>query len=289
MQHYVPQVYLRNFSFDKKHDEYFVYCFNKTSLKTFPENISKVACERYFNDIEGDDDQSIEHLLGKFEGAYAGVFRKIVRKQNLNCLNRDERTTLAFFFAIQYYRTKEQRVSFQAVANYIKEWLTQQCSSESLREDLDACCQETALKEGHLTILMDAVPEMVQRLLTMKWILCKNITTMPFWTSDNPVVMDNSADNKYERYLGYNCPGIEMYLPLNSKYCLTICDPEKYHVMPDVMETNSVQNVIYNNSLQLMYSTRFVFSDSADFSYAENFLGRKPDYKNINRQRVFPP
>lgn len=288
MQHYVPKVYLRNFSFNQKSKEYFVYCFDKSNSKTFPVNISKIACELFFNDIEGDDNQSIEKLLCKYEGAYAGVFSKIVENKNLDCLNSKERTSLAFFFSIQYFRTKEQRISYRDLFNGVKNKLTKQCSNELLREDLEACGQESELKEGHLSVFMAAVPEMARGLLSMKWILCKNTMPMPFWTSDNPIYMDNYSENKYERYLGYKCPGIGMHLPLDSQYCLTICDPEKYHILPGFMETNSVENVIYNNELQLMNSTRFIFSDSNDFSYAENFLEKKPKYKSIDRLRVFP-
>ena len=88
---------------------------------------------------------------------------------------------------------------------------------------------------------------MARDLLSMKWILGKNTMSMPFWTSDNPIYMDNSSENIYERYLGYKCPGIEISLPLNSQYSLTICDPEKYQLMPGYMETKSLRNVIYNN------------------------------------------
>ncbi|MEN6443622.1 MAG: DUF4238 domain-containing protein [Methanoregula sp.] len=289
MQHYVPRVYLRNFSFDQKSNDYAIYCFDKTNSKAFPVNISNIACERFFYDIENDEDQTIEKLLCKYEGAYAGVYNKIIENWNLNCLNSDERTILAFFFSIQYLRTKEQRISYRDVFNCVKDRLTQQCSSESLKEDLEACGQESVLKEGHLTVFMKAVPEMAQKLLTMKWTLCKNTTTMPFWASDNPIVMDNHAENKYDRYLGYACPGIEMYLPLNPQYCLAIFDSAKYHVLPGIMETKSIENVIYNNCLQLMNSTRFIFSNTEDFSYAEKFLEKKPEYKSVDRQRIFPP
>lgn len=289
MQHYVPKVYLRNFSFDQKSGEYFVYCFDKTTSKTFSVNISNIACERFFNDIDGDDDQTIEKLLCRYEGAYADVYRKIVQNENLKCLNSHERTSLAFFFSIQYFRTKEQRMSYHDLVYYIKDVLTRQCPSESLREDLESCCGESVLKEGHLTVFMEVVPEMARTVLAMKWTLCKNTTTMPFWTSDNPVVMDNSSENENDRYLGYHCPGIEIYLPLNSHYYLAICDPEKYHMLPEIMETNSTENVIFNNCLELTQSTRFIFSDTNDFSYAKKFLKKRPEYKSVDRQRVFPP
>jgi hypothetical protein len=289
MQHYVPRVYLRNFSFDQKSEEYFVYCFDKTTSKTFPVNISNIACERFFNDIEGDDDQTIEKLLCQYEGAFAEVYRKIEQNENLECLNNHERTSLAFFFSIQYFRTKEQRMSYHDLVHYVKDTLTRQCPSETLREDLEACCGESVLKDGHLAVFMTAVPDMVRTLLNMKWALLKNTTSMPFWSSDNPVVMDNSAENENDRYLGYHCPGIEMYLPLNHHYCLAICDPAKYHVLPDIMETNSIENVIYNNCLQLMQSTRFIFSNTDNFSYAKKFLKERPEYKCVDRQRVFPP
>lgn len=289
MQHYVPKAYLRNFSFDQKKTEFFVYCFDKTNSKTFPVNISNIACERFFNDFENDDEQTIEKNLGEYESAYAEVYRKIIDNKNLETLNSEERTNMASFFSIQYIRTKEQRVSFRDFSNCVKDRLLQQWMDESLIEDLEDCCLESVVKKGHLTLLTELVPEMARKLLKMKWVLCKNNFPMPFWASDNPVVMDNSSENKYDRYLGYSCPGIEMYLPLNPQYCLTICDPQKYHELPGVMETRRIDNVIFNNCLQLMCSTRFIFSNSNDFTYAKKFLGEHPEYKDVDRQRIFEP
>ena len=76
------------------------------------------------------------------------------KNNNLDCLNHDEKTTLAFFFSIQYFRTKEQRISYRELFNCVKDKLTQQCSNEALREDLEACGQESVLKEGHLSAFM---------------------------------------------------------------------------------------------------------------------------------------
>ena len=61
-QHYVPQGYLKNFTFDQEMTQ--VYCLNKISGKNFTPNIRNVASENYFYELPPEDAKKFETDMG---------------------------------------------------------------------------------------------------------------------------------------------------------------------------------------------------------------------------------
>ncbi len=120
----------------------------------------------------------------------------------------------------------------------------------------------------------------------MKLSLFKNRTERPFWTSDHPVNRYNQIDARPHGNLGLQSKGITMYFPLTPKLSLCLCDPNVYGWLPSKYEIVDAENVMHQNSLQVYYSTRYVFSDSKDFSFAEKITRENPLLKNIDRKRL---
>ena len=58
-QHYVPQVYLRNFAIQRK-NEFYIYCFDKVTRKIFKSNVKNVAHQTGFYDFMTSDGERHE-------------------------------------------------------------------------------------------------------------------------------------------------------------------------------------------------------------------------------------
>jgi hypothetical protein len=91
----------------------------------------------------------------------------------------------------------------------------------------------------------------------MKFIVTKNNAKVPFWTSDNPVALQNEYDQAPFGNLGIAPKGIEIWIPIIPNLLPTVCDPTMYGILPDVMEINDERIVIRNNWLQIISSTSF--------------------------------
>lgn len=91
-QHYVPQGYLRNFSFKSpsgKEEQIFV--FDKTNTNNFPTNIQNIACGQYFNDLpeeiindflksnpEIKNKQIFENAFSEVEGKCSPILKDLI-------------------------------------------------------------------------------------------------------------------------------------------------------------------------------------------------------------------
>lgn len=87
--------------------------------------------------------------------------------------------------------------------------------------------------------------------------------------------------------LGLLWRGIEIHFPLSPKISLSMCDPSIYHLLPSKYEIQDIQNTVFLNWLQVYYSTRYIFSDTDDFSLAEDIVGDNPSLGDIDRKRMF--
>jgi len=282
LEHYVPQFYLRNFSM--KNDRRRVYCFDKPTAKTFVSNIKNIACERYFYDFPTKDDKSVEKNLSKIEPALAAAYDKLITGADLNKLNWEERVSMAVFIAIQEIRTKEMRESLSDMIKQFEERLRRDKLSPSLEKQLQRVAKEEYPKELQIAMLKK-VRDFSDIILGMKWILIENNTKTPNWTSDHPISRWNPIDLSPYGNLGYLCRGIQIFFPLTSSLSLSVCDLGEYSHYPDKMRAFS-DNVVFQNSQQVMWATRHILSENNDFSLAEKILEEHPELKNPDRKRM---
>ena len=119
----------------------------------------------------------------------------------------------------------------------------------------------------------------------MKWTHLTNRTSSPFWCSDSPVTLYNPIDAGPRGNLGLACKGIQLFLPLSPYLALAACDPITYAGLPS--EGNVVvDNVAFQNSLQVASSTRHLFSATRDFTLAEHILANDPELTDPRRLRM---
>jgi len=285
IQHYVPKLYLRNFS-TKMKSNYIINCFDKSEQKIFLTKIENIGCEKYFYNTSNDINQSIEKQFGNWESTLKSAYDEIIETEDFKKLSTLKFKSIALFFIIQYCRTKESRERIKDMVKQVKEKLSKNKLSNDLEKQLVDINSEETIKQMHIASILSMIRNGMKIIPFMKWILIKNKTSMPFWTSDNPVTLYNPLNFSPFGNLGLKNRGIQLYFPLSPNLTLLICDPENYRLLPSFIYADDKENIIFQNSLQVFWSTRHIFSIDDDFSLAYKVLQKCPEYKDFNRKRI---
>ena len=282
LQHYVPRVYLKNFS-KNNGKEYYIYCFDKQNNKSFQTNIKDIAFEKEFYD-KISEEQVTEKTLRAIETEVGGVIPKLLKIKDIDKLSDEEKDILSEFIAYQMIRVKETREALKDTAKQFFKKYEDQLAPELKNQVLDSM-KEESLRNIHKDIIGE-MNEFKKRIKDMKWILVINKSRFPFWTSDNPVAEYNAIDLSPYGNIGLECLGFEMHIPIHPKIVLIICDPRTFSHEPTNKVIKDYRQVVRERDYQVRYSTRFIFSNEANFSFAQMMLRENPKIGDPNRKRV---
>lgn len=277
-QHYVPQVYLRNFATQRK-KEFFICCFDKVTRKTFKPNVKNVANQTGFYNFmtsEGEK-ESIEIFFNETETKMKYALQELIENGTSSIL-MENREVIAKFFALQEERT----LVFRDRQNDIIHLLNQRLKPDvvEIKEPT-----ENEVREFQAKFLIEMVDYLAIALLDLKWILVSNQTKSPFWTSDNPIVKHNPHKSEIVGNLGLKSPGIELYIPISPFLAILLCDPFENADLASELPVFA-PSVDFMNSGQVIYSRQYLFSPNDDFSLAHEMLRKKPELSNPNRPRI---
>lgn len=311
-QHTVPKFLLQNFTTDKKHR---IWVFDKHTGARFRTNRKNVAAERGFYDLASEDSGiSVEPALAQIENRCAPLIADIVKRKSLAIIGDESRAALSIFFAVLMVRTKEHRLRFDHLGQLVKERLRGQRASEEFLQGFDSDAE--ALKVFGLRSLVRQVPEMVPYFLNKDWALFEAPSNGAMYISDNPVTLQNEVDHGPYGNLGLAVRGIEIHIPLSSTLtigllCPTLTEPfrraaENFRLL-DRLSPGTADQVLHNprfarefcaglesgnaiplvaenlvrlNSLQVTFSSRFVYCEHDDFFLVERMLREHPEMKH---------
>ena len=118
--------------------------------------------------------------------------------------------------------------------------------------------------------MFESIEEFAKAIFNKEWFL--GYSENKFYTSDNPVVLQNTANKSTIRgTLGLDSYGIEIYLPLTSSLILCLfCEKmmEQFNGKFSI-EKFQDQSVLNVNALQYFQSERFIFSNKNNFEMIE--------------------
>lgn len=273
-QHYVPKFYLKNFSINSNRKT--IQCLDKVNLRSHISNFKVIAQEEKFNES---DSQDIEDNLSKIENDASKLINNFLDNPKYKRLNSEPfKLKLAYFILIQLIRTKEVRNRPIDGINSLKSYMSNKHDlKDSEIKKFNQLLNKDEIKEAHLDFIQDDNLDLLEGIFCKKWILLKNQTSMNFWTSDNPVVKYNPYGN-----LGLIIDGIQLFFPLSPKFSLCILDPFCYSNFKEYKEFDildgfnnikkaglskitDINDVKFVNSLQIKYSTEYVFSCENEF------------------------
>lgn len=320
VQHYVPQFLLRSFGAGKKAQ---VWVYDKSLARSFLSNTKNVASENRFYDFECQGQRlSLEPWLADLEGQAQAVVKFILKADSVSTLTNEQRHVLASFLAVQLTRTKTFREEWSAFPRMLREHFAKsgdQVAPGSQAEDLIKDLPENESKEQTARIISKAPETYAVHFLDKEWVLAATTREHPFLLSDNPLARQNLVDQPNRGNLGLKTLGIEIYLPLSptralAMWCPTLTElvhrgARSLRIAPDnsaerasnnleglvamsnaLLSGGPVQyshaNVENFNSLQVIWSERYIFSTVNDFRLAKTMLAHHPNLKQGPRSTV---
>lgn len=304
---------MKNFSHGKKPR---VFVYDKWNNKHFPTNIKNIAAESGFYDLEVEDGVlTMEPGLARLEANTSGIIKKLIRDRNIKFLSEDEVAILALFLAVQFVRTNEHRLRFEHLGKQLTQKLRGMGVNEENIKELTGRAGSVA--EDKLVGLRSLVEakEFVPHFLNKAWVLLETTPRNPFFISDNPIGLHNDMDFGPYGNLGLAVKGIQIYLPISSTLCLNLLCPtiaEEFakaydnlrlldQVAPGLADSAMKKpafarafcdglvngtpirvvedNVTLINSLQVVYSSRFVYCESNAFELVEIMIRDNQKYR----------
>jgi len=296
-QHYVPRFYLKNFtSSDNK-----VFVYDKTTDRIFNTAVENIACENHFYDSakfenELPEEQYLEKFYSSIESDFAPFYFDFICKiesKEKDKISQEDKKIFAEFLVLQINRTKEYREMSRQSYSTIKEKLLDKGVTEKQLIDFGFKINNPDPKDLHIESILAG--NKIRKTLSEKlenhiWILIENNTTMPFFTSDNPIAKIANIKDEYISYDGYASKGIEIIFPLNSKYLLVLYEREYFKNIEAIENSKfvitDIKNVYYYNSLEFIRSYRQVFSCDNCFEIIPELKKVNPESFKMNRKRM---
>lgn len=322
-EHYVPRRYLKHFAdnehffvYDKEKkeqrsgsvDDYacerFFYDVDFESLKQeMLENDPDFQYDPEMEQLlEQVDEQHIEHWFAEnVETWLFDPIDKIIstyilcnpqKMESMVVIDDSTRAFLSLYLAIQIIRAKEFRESVIEMYERLPILLMKKMAkTKEEKEALDSIELKVKNKNHkkliHAQFLMDMdyVTDFAEKLGKKIWMVGYNQTSIPFLTSDNPIVKFG-----HDGLQGFNSKGIEIVFPLNRKLVLILKDSESFwheKKIDNHFVKLSSDEVNFYNSLQVQQSYRYIFDKTGDFSLVEGMMKRNPMLSNITHKRFF--
>ena len=233
-----------------------------------------------------------EPFLKELDTAASSVIKSVVDRQILPSSDFD-RYILAAFAAAQFLRVEDMRNGIRSQQAQISEWLTSLGVDPRDVKGFDVLSADEIRTASilHLGDLKDYVPGFLKKL----WILLRTTDAMPFYISDTPVTLRNERDFGALSGLGLEVPGIEIHLPLSKTLTLGLLCSSHFplfqsagreeHVLSGVPLDVPDRMVLSLNELQVMFSSRFVYSCNGDFELVKDVVSQRPHLRKGMRRK----
>jgi len=253
--HYVSQGYLKFFAQENEKGDFIINVIDKVTGKTFPANITDIAEKRNFNKIDngrfiiptpnGDPLYYEYKYTELIEGRIPQIISNIVTsctlyKPTAQVLTEEIKHDFATLMVVQLFRTPlSRKFTYEIGEPTCNKVILSIREQIELLQDIEKKDQflsvlddfkytEAFSKSFHLQFTTDRerIEKFVQLLVeNHSWVIYKNMyyKSIPFVTSDNPVVMYNLKSGA----LGLGVNGLENYttvisMPLTPKYMISL-------------------------------------------------------------------
>jgi len=272
-QHYVPKIYLKNFTIDDQK----IQAYNLKTKKFNIVNCSEVCSRNYFYGQM----PAIERSFSGVERECNRIMSNIIMGNDLSKITVEDYCLLLFFISFQYARTPRVKHEAEQHFNGISNYLFRSFIDSDIENFKEKGIEKEDLEGWSLRIngpihafamksLMERGPVLIKDL---KPILFMNLTGKDFITSDNPIVLYNSFFNNPEGHFlyplsgtnGLQSPGLQIFWPLDTKHMLVLYDENFYNFK---VESNKCVRIYLEDDIDALNSLQF-FSCSDNILFAD--------------------
>lgn len=291
-QHYVPQFLLRHFASGSRKNPK-IWVLDKNTKEARLQSVRDTAHENAFYEVSNPDGKrvSFEQLMERIDSVGARIVRQINESGRL-ALSPEDRVWLSYVVACQMTRTPMMRKDMDNLRQMIIDKWGPDVRAEGDERTVGECGPEDS-KLSSLVTLEEDVPEFAKILQGKAWFLAVAPAQHSFIISDNPVTRHNMLKRPGRGNLGLNNRGIEIYMPLSTRFSLCIVCPfladatcrthplksEYVRAFEDGSPVAMLpENVVFANSRQVIWAERWVFGrDRGDLDLPLDMLRTNPE------------
>ena len=285
----------------------FIWRYDKITDNIQRLSINNVAVENFFYPQEIE-----EWLANEIERRGIIVINEILERNSVEFMGDVEKVNLASWILTQDSRTREYRNEIRQTYEIMEERFISNHFHDNQINNSENDFPEEFIQQVRMR-LMQRFSRLAPVVANNYWILSVNNTDIPYYTSDHPVIKDNTFYNKCREILnlfgsgeGYLNEGIEFHIPISSENKIMLVDITPYNDLIELFHDfplfsrienlidNILQprldvvrdNVMYYNEHITAFSNQYIFSKNDNFEIAINFLERHPDARNPTRRRI---
>ena len=294
-QHIVPTSYLKRFAKKKKNKGYYIGTRRRTDydeVKLFNSNIRDIGYVCNYYDVNKYDDTKYwEHYFSRvLEPMYGNDLDKIIAKVVLsesegNVLNDEDKTVLAKMICFQFSRVPAFVDGFitkgveygESIIKQIQPYLEKHVGNR-FTDIVSAATNADNVKDIIFSGITDEVrlQKYADILRNRIWIALYNQTYMPFFTSDNPVIMYNINLKSVEYAdVGIAKQDTMLYFPISSRIMIQIlpnailsdelkADLDGKRILLSENELGFIMSV---NMMQMTHASKDTFMEPDHLSY----------------------
>lgn len=255
--HYIPKFYLANFSGNKS---FIDKCLLASGKIIHSAPTKSTGGKDYLYGKDG----AIEETFMQLEGRWDGIVKNIIATESLPS-NAEDLEYLLHFILLSENRTLVK------ANNNMAFWgeqyrVTAKLMRENGRLDIPEEAIEMIGAESPIPNLQDFKNHMflMNICADLRMALIKNISSLPFITSDHPVVKYNQLfmSHQYLKAYGYGQMGIQIFFPISPSFCLVLFDPIPYRlhcyyenkfVVKDTIAIRSINTLVAGYANQELY------------------------------------
>jgi len=245
-QHYVPQIYLRKFSFSDSYARK-IFVLHKDQSKIFCTNIRDAAAERHFYTLEKSDDQYLwENTYAKeIEPLMSNILSRIISQceneliqDHSFVLTQEMKKQLSISIVYQLLRGKQSRefqhdIYSKVVPSVIKDVRERFITMDETKEKIlkAAIEEDDYFKLASMQATFDAkrIEKYTNILLRKRFLVFRIIGDAEFITSDNPVMFLDAISFSAKPFSnGLTQNTTVVYFPVSPKLLIAAYDPNLY-------------------------------------------------------------
>lgn len=256
-QHFVPKWYQYHFSRVRGH--MWIY---KLATESSEINTINATCT---GDWFYDDDGSFEKTLDLLETQTSRAVRKVIETPNIEILTEEDILHFHSFILLQFSRTRDASLlSKDFVDNFISHIIKplikkDEKYNDKFQEFMDSLKRDPSqFFRFTIQYALDnkkAISDLIPYLIVNK-------TSVPFLSSDSPVIKNNCYHLKRKPLTGFASPGLQIFCPLTDKLIFSLIHRDAYEIISNdksIIEVTNLSDVSSFNKLQILNSRQELF------------------------------